>query len=217
MSGNLGQTVDLLISHSQILVRSRPYDEGLIQWGTGNRDQGAVLHDDYVIFDPLPDDAFGAKVYLRVADKFEMASRRRDALLLRFVSLIPARWKLPRQLKNSSLRCRYRLLLTMCITRSVRERKYSTSLHLPRMPCIDKQCICAMTHGVERKESCCRVEDLIGKIFASLKIGRAGLESLLTRAVGWFLQFSAYPKCLLNESIARQDYLTHKRGGVRRR
>ena len=66
------QTIDLLISHSQIVVRSRPYDEGLSQWGTGNVDQGAVLHADYLIFDPLPDDAFGAKVYLRVVDKFEM-------------------------------------------------------------------------------------------------------------------------------------------------
>ena len=66
------QTVDLLISHSQILVRSRPYDEGLSQWGAGNVDQGAVLHTDYLIFDPLPDDAFGARVYLQVADKFEV-------------------------------------------------------------------------------------------------------------------------------------------------
>lgn len=72
MSDNLRQTIDLLISHNQILVRSRPYDEGLSQWGTGNLDQGAVLHEDYLIFDPLPDDAFGAKVYLQVVDKFEM-------------------------------------------------------------------------------------------------------------------------------------------------
>lgn len=66
------QTIDLLISHCQIVVRSRPYDEGSSQWGTGNVDQGAVLHANYLIFYPLPDDAFGAKVYLQVVDKFEM-------------------------------------------------------------------------------------------------------------------------------------------------
>ncbi len=30
------QTVDLLISHSQIQVRSRPYDEAPSQWGNFN-------------------------------------------------------------------------------------------------------------------------------------------------------------------------------------
>ncbi|WP_423393805.1 competence protein ComJ [Burkholderia sp. LMG 21824] len=84
MSDNLGQTVDLLISHSQILVRSRPYDEGLSQWGTGNIDQGAVLYADYLIFDPLPDDAFGAKVYLQVVDKFEMDERAARCIVAPF-------------------------------------------------------------------------------------------------------------------------------------
>lgn len=66
------QCVDLLISHSQILVRSRVFDEALSQWGKGNIAQGAVLHKDYVIFDPLPEDAFGANVRLELADKFVM-------------------------------------------------------------------------------------------------------------------------------------------------
>ncbi|WP_321855819.1 competence protein ComJ [Burkholderia cenocepacia] len=74
------QTIDLLISHSQIVVRSRPYDEGLSRWGTGNIDQGAVLRANYLIFDPLPDDAFGAKVYLQVS------ATPRDAAALRDVA-----------------------------------------------------------------------------------------------------------------------------------
>ncbi|WP_321787959.1 competence protein ComJ [Burkholderia pyrrocinia] len=78
------QTIDLLISHSQIVVRSRPYDEGLSQWGAGNIDQGAVLHADYLIFDPLPDDAFGAKVYLQVVDKFEMDERAARCIVAPF-------------------------------------------------------------------------------------------------------------------------------------
>jgi len=36
MSDKIMQTVDLLISHSQILLRSRDYDEKLSQWGKGN-------------------------------------------------------------------------------------------------------------------------------------------------------------------------------------
>ncbi|HAV2003751.1 TPA: hypothetical protein JG991_004887, partial [Enterobacter hormaechei subsp. xiangfangensis] len=51
------QIVELLISHSQMLLRSRDYDEKLNYWGKGNVSQGAVLHKDYVIFDPLPEDA----------------------------------------------------------------------------------------------------------------------------------------------------------------
>ncbi|MBO1857500.1 hypothetical protein J4G52_28535 [Burkholderia cenocepacia] len=78
------QTIDLLISHSQIVVRSRPYDEGLSQWGTGNLAQGAVLHANYLIFDPLPDDAFGAKVYLQVVDKFEMDERAARCIVAPF-------------------------------------------------------------------------------------------------------------------------------------
>lgn len=64
------QVVDLLISHSQLIVRSRAYDEASSQWGDGNIAQGALLYPDYVIFDPLPDDAFGANVYLSVTEQF---------------------------------------------------------------------------------------------------------------------------------------------------
>lgn len=64
------QNVDLLISHHQIIVRARPFDDRLAQWGQGNADQGAVLHPDYLTFDPLPDEAFGAFVRLRLAAAF---------------------------------------------------------------------------------------------------------------------------------------------------
>lgn len=84
MNENTSHAVDLLISHSQILVRSRPYDEALSKWGTGNIDQGALLYPDYVIFDPLPDDAFGAKVYLKVADTFAMDERAARCIVVPF-------------------------------------------------------------------------------------------------------------------------------------
>lgn len=69
---NNRQIVDLLISHSQIQVRSRPFDETLCQWGEENIKQGAILHKDYVVFDPLPDDAFGANIRLTLEDNFNI-------------------------------------------------------------------------------------------------------------------------------------------------
>lgn len=70
MSDANTQSVDLLISHSQILVRSKEFDEKLSHWGKGNISQGAILHMDYIIFDPLPEDSFGANVYLKLSKKF---------------------------------------------------------------------------------------------------------------------------------------------------
>ena len=46
----IAQTLDLLISHSQIQFRSRPFDETSSQWRKINFEQGAVLHSDYVVF-----------------------------------------------------------------------------------------------------------------------------------------------------------------------
>ncbi|MCC8381116.1 competence protein ComJ [Xenorhabdus sp. PB30.3] len=66
------QVVDLLISHNQIQVRSRPFDEKLCQWGGENIKQGAILHKDYVVFDPLPDDAFGTNIHLTLEENFNM-------------------------------------------------------------------------------------------------------------------------------------------------
>ena len=67
---NTTQSVDLLISHSQIQFRSRPFDEVSSQWGKVNLAQGVVLHSDYVVFDPLPEDAFGANVNLNLTNRF---------------------------------------------------------------------------------------------------------------------------------------------------
>jgi len=64
------QTVDLLISHSQIQFRARAFDEAACRWGKLNLEQGAILHRDYVVFDPLPEDAFGANVHLKLEAAF---------------------------------------------------------------------------------------------------------------------------------------------------
>ncbi|MCF8582517.1 competence protein ComJ [Enterobacter ludwigii] len=78
------QTVDLLISHSQIVLRSRDYDENLSQWGNGNISQGAVLHKDYVIFDPLPEDAFGANVNIKIAFDFKLDENAQRCIVVPF-------------------------------------------------------------------------------------------------------------------------------------
>ena len=78
------QCVDLLISHSQILLRSRDYDEKMSQWDQGNIDQGAVIHKDYVIFDSLPEDAFGANVNIKLANAFNLDVNAQRCIVVPF-------------------------------------------------------------------------------------------------------------------------------------
>jgi hypothetical protein len=78
------QSVDLLISHSQIQFRSRPFDEAASQWGKVNLEQGAVIHSDYVVFDPLPEDAFGANVHLSMASRFNLDETAQRCIVVPF-------------------------------------------------------------------------------------------------------------------------------------
>ncbi|MFS2068869.1 competence protein ComJ [Pseudomonas sp. CT11-2] len=80
----IAQTVDLLISHSQIQFRSRPFDETSSQWGKTTLAQGAVLHSDYVVFDPLPEDAFGANVHLKLEDSFNLDPTAQRCIVVPF-------------------------------------------------------------------------------------------------------------------------------------
>ncbi|PIT17334.1 hypothetical protein BGI32_02860, partial [Snodgrassella alvi] len=84
MENDKNQVVDLLISHNQILVRARSYSEQLSQWGKENIEQGAVIHWDYVIFDPLPEDAFGANVFLKLTNKFVMDEKTQRCIVTPF-------------------------------------------------------------------------------------------------------------------------------------
>lgn len=75
----LVQEADMGISHHQIQVRSRDFDEDLCQWGTINVEQGAVIHPGYVTFDPIVDGAFGAWVKVALCEQFQedpLAQRR---------------------------------------------------------------------------------------------------------------------------------------------
>lgn len=66
------QIIDLLISHHQIHVRSVPYNDDLCAWRDVNIEQGAILHQNYLVFDPLPDDSFGANVHISVSNIFQI-------------------------------------------------------------------------------------------------------------------------------------------------
>jgi hypothetical protein len=101
MSDKSMQTVDLLISHTQIVLRSRDYDEKLSQWGKGNVSQGAVLHKDYIIFDPLPEDAFGANVNIKIENAFKLDENAQRCIVVPFLLRINISCKSLLQLRNS--------------------------------------------------------------------------------------------------------------------
>lgn len=84
------QSVDLLISHSQIQFRARPFDEASSQWGKRNLEQGAILHRDYVVFDPLPEDAFGANVHLSLSNSFTLDEAAQRCIVVPFHVTDPA-------------------------------------------------------------------------------------------------------------------------------
>jgi hypothetical protein len=66
------------------VLRSREYDEKLSQWGKGNVSQGAVLHKDYIIFDPLPEDAFGANVNIIIENCFRLDDNAQRCIVVPF-------------------------------------------------------------------------------------------------------------------------------------
>ncbi|MCG8708035.1 hypothetical protein JHU04_001236 [Brenneria sp. 4F2] len=86
MNSKYTQMIDLLISHSQIQVRSRAFDEKSSQWGEINIKQGAIIHEDndYLVFDPLPEDTFGANVHLILTNKFEADENAQRCIIVPF-------------------------------------------------------------------------------------------------------------------------------------
>lgn len=64
--------VDLLVSHRQIRLENRPFDDAYCDWGMGNIRQGCIINDGFVIFDPIVDGTFGAYVHFSVVSRFEV-------------------------------------------------------------------------------------------------------------------------------------------------
>jgi len=70
--------------HQIALCDSRKYDNRW-SWGKLNIEQGALLHPDCLIFDPLLDGASDACVHLHIADAFEPDKRAQRAIVSPFV------------------------------------------------------------------------------------------------------------------------------------
>lgn len=64
--------VDLLVSHRQIRLENRPFDDVYCDWGAGNIRQGCIINDGFVTFDPIVDGTFGAYVHFSTVSKFEV-------------------------------------------------------------------------------------------------------------------------------------------------
>jgi len=106
------QTVDLGISHNQIVLCDHTvYDDSRFNWGELNVEQGALLHPDCLTFDPLPEGAFGAFVYLSTADNFELDKMAQRAMVAPLVinnpdnlevGSVPMQFKIELDLKPGS-------------------------------------------------------------------------------------------------------------------
>lgn len=68
------QEVDLLISHNQIRLENTDFREEYCSWGKSNIDAGALIFESFVSFDPLPEEAFGAKVSIYIEDNHKLNS-----------------------------------------------------------------------------------------------------------------------------------------------
>lgn len=79
------QSYNLLISHNQIQVRTKEFDEELCSWGRGNLEQGVIIHDSYVVFDPLPEDTFGAYINVSFKSKFELNKETQRCIVVPFI------------------------------------------------------------------------------------------------------------------------------------
>ncbi|MCL6604415.1 MAG: competence protein ComJ [Paenibacillus sp.] len=73
------QEVNITLSHHQLQIRSRDFNEDFCQWGDINVAQGVIIHPGYITLDPLQEDTFGVYVKLGLTDQFQadvLAQRR---------------------------------------------------------------------------------------------------------------------------------------------
>lgn len=75
----MSNTFDLLVSHNQICIRSKNYEEADHEWGRGNVAQGFLLHPKAIIADPLIEGTFGANVTIKICQDYEADPCRQRA------------------------------------------------------------------------------------------------------------------------------------------
>ena len=66
----MDQLIDIQISHHQIQVRSVPFVEDNVQWNDESLEQGVLINRGHVIFDPIVDGEFFAKVNISLRDTY---------------------------------------------------------------------------------------------------------------------------------------------------
>lgn len=73
--------IDLLIGYNQIQLRTRTYSEKLTQWTEKHLEQGAILHKNYLVFDPIADGTFGASINIYETEHFVMDKNAKRCIL----------------------------------------------------------------------------------------------------------------------------------------
>ena len=66
----MDQLIGIQISHHQIQVRSVPFVEDNVQWNDESLEQGVLINRGHVIFDPIVDGEFFAKVNISLRDTY---------------------------------------------------------------------------------------------------------------------------------------------------
>ena len=67
---NHSKIMDMQISHSQLHLYSGEFVEENTEWGQGNIEQGVIINAHHIVFDPIIQEPFSAKIYLNILDQF---------------------------------------------------------------------------------------------------------------------------------------------------
>ncbi|MHA0855420.1 competence protein ComJ [Paenibacillus sp. CMAA1364] len=78
------QKVQLQISHHQIQVRSRVFDEAACQWGNGNIEQGVIIHPGCVTFDPIFEGSQNIDIWLTLKESFGVDAHTQRCFVVPF-------------------------------------------------------------------------------------------------------------------------------------
>ena len=65
------QEINMTLSHHQLQIRSRAFNEDLCQWGDVNVEQGVIIHPGYITIDPFEEGTFNALVMLSLNGVFQ--------------------------------------------------------------------------------------------------------------------------------------------------
>lgn len=116
--------LDITIAGSQLWLRSRPVAGDELAWGPGNRAQGAVILDGFLLLDPLADEEFGADVIVRTPERFSADKRAQRTLQLPFTIIDNAEFAIASPVAEEAVMLDtepgdYTLIYEVCVGRDV--------------------------------------------------------------------------------------------------